>query len=395
METAAEWVGDPLGGIAALRRQSPAPLAAAAYQQAALRARAARKFSRGGSMWFTAGLLEQASGEEVARWRARRYAGSRWVADLCCGAGGDTLALAAGSQVVAVDEDPLALHLLLANARAAGVSARVHRVVARLPGFVPRAGAAFADPSRRPGGRRTRSLEAMSPPLSALLAVRGANPRLGVKLAPAAAMAELDAALAGTDHEVEAISVGGECRELVAWFGELVTARRRASLLPAGVSLAGSGEEELDIRAPGCYLYEPDAAVIRAHLVAAAAAELGAWGVDPTLAYLSANRRVDSPWAVAYRVEPPRPFSRKALVALLRQRSAADVVLKTRGFAVHPEEVRGWLRPGLQEGHRGVSPVVFLTRISGRPVMFVGERVGAGTEGTGERRDAAGGGDRP
>ena len=96
-----------------------------------------------------------------------------------------------------------------------------------------------------------------------------------------------------------------------------------------------------------------------------------------------------------YRIEPPRPFSRKALVAWLRQRGAADVVLKTRGFAVHPEEVRGWLRPGLQEGHRGVSPVVFLTRISGRPVMIVGERVGAGTEGTGERRDAAGGGNRP
>jgi len=130
--------------------------------------------------------------------------------------------------------------------------------------------------------------------------------------------------------------------------------------------------------------------VIRARLVARAAAELGAWGIDRELAYLSTDRLIHSPWAVAYQVEPPRPFSRQALVALLRERRAADVVLKTRGFAARPEELRRSLRRGLQEPGPGGCPVVFLTRLAGRPVMIVGERVGAGTQVPGEQCDAAG-----
>src|SRR5207244_660633 len=112
---------------------------------------------------------------------------------------------------------------------------------------------------------------------------------------------ELDAALGKLEHEREAVSVDGECRELVLWTGELVRSRRRATLLPCGASLTGTGEEELDIRDLGCYLYEPDAAVIRARLVARAAEELGAWGIDPRLAYLSSDHLAQSPWAQAFR----------------------------------------------------------------------------------------------
>ncbi|OLT16508.1 hypothetical protein BJF78_13855 [Pseudonocardia sp. CNS-139] len=57
-------------------------------------------------MFFTRDGLEQSSAEVVARHTARRYAGAATVADLCCGIGGDLLALAAGSAVVAVDRDP-------------------------------------------------------------------------------------------------------------------------------------------------------------------------------------------------------------------------------------------------------------------------------------------------
>jgi hypothetical protein len=184
-------------------------------------------------------------------------------------------------------------------------------------------------------------------------------------------------------HEREAISVAGECRELVVWTGALAGPLRRATLLPAGKSLTGTGEEKLDIRAPGCYLYEPDAAVIRARLVARAAEEIGAWGIDPSLAYLSAERHASSPWAASYRIEVPRPFSRKALAELLRRLRVADVVLKTRGFAGDPEALRRQVfrRAGAPGGGR--RPVVFLTRLGGRAVMIVGERLGAGTEESG------------
>ncbi|MDP9398391.1 MAG: SAM-dependent methyltransferase, partial [Actinomycetota bacterium] len=71
-----------------LRAQHPPELVAAALTQARLRARAREKFGEAAErLWFTPGGLEQATRPAVAALRARRYtaAGSRRVADLCCG----------------------------------------------------------------------------------------------------------------------------------------------------------------------------------------------------------------------------------------------------------------------------------------------------------------------
>jgi hypothetical protein len=390
IRAADELRAEPLRAIEALRRRGAPELARAAYEQALLRPRAAAKFSRAETMFFTRPLLEQASAEVVAAHRARRFADFAAAADLCCGVGGDALALAAVTRTLAVDADPLAARLTVLNAAAHGHAPALGAVVARIPEFVPRVPAAFIDPGRRresgavtPGaGGRTTRVEEMSPPLSAILSLLDALPNLGIKLSPAVSHHELDGALARLEHEREAISVAGECRELVVWTGALAGCPRRATLLPGGQSLVGTGGEELDIRAPGCYLYEPDAAVIRARLVARAAAELGAWGIDPALAYLSSDGFRALPWAAAYRIEGPQPFSRKSLTELLRRRGAGDVVLKTRGFAARPEELQRQL--GLRGGQRSVCPVVFLTRLGGRAMMIVGERVGAGTDPNGD-----------
>jgi len=78
---------------AALRRDYPAELVIAALAQHELRLRARAKFTRAEQMWLTREGLEQASAEPIARHRATRYAGRARVADLCCGIGGDLIAL--------------------------------------------------------------------------------------------------------------------------------------------------------------------------------------------------------------------------------------------------------------------------------------------------------------
>src|ERR1035438_3536216 len=109
-----------------LRRRYPADLVAAALAQHELRLQARSKFSRAMQMFFTRPGLEQSSSEVVARHRAARYAPFGRVADLCCGIGGDMLALAgAGRCVRAVDRDPLHLRMAEANAEAGGVASRV------------------------------------------------------------------------------------------------------------------------------------------------------------------------------------------------------------------------------------------------------------------------------
>ena len=101
-----------------LRRAAGAEQAAAAYETARLRRQAATKFARADRMYFTREALEQSSGERIAGYRAQRYAAYGQVADLCCGAGGDTLALARAAHVAAVHHDQLRLAMPAANARA-------------------------------------------------------------------------------------------------------------------------------------------------------------------------------------------------------------------------------------------------------------------------------------
>src|SRR5580692_9270551 len=77
-----------------LRKRHPAPLAKAAIEAALLRIKARSKFEFAAEMYFTREALEQASGDHAAAHRTKRFVPFGVVADLCCGIGGDSLALA-------------------------------------------------------------------------------------------------------------------------------------------------------------------------------------------------------------------------------------------------------------------------------------------------------------
>lgn len=373
-------VEEPLRTLASLRRHWPAEAAAAAFELASLRARASGKFGRAEEMFFEREALEQASGERIARWRARRFAGRDRVADLCCGLGGDTLALAEVTHVVAVDRDLLRLEMLRENARACDLDGQLWPVCGQVPEAAPRVGAAFADPSRRwqdarGVARRARRLDAMSPPLGALLALADRTPEMGIKLSPALDDAELAAALGGRMAELEFISDGGECREAVLWLGTLATAARRATVLPAGETRAVPPERApVPVGPPGAYLYEPDAAIVRAHLVDSLGEELGAWKLDPQIAYLSSDRLQRTPLAAAFAVHEAMPFNLRALRRALVTRGYRDVVVKKRGFPMEPEALRRELLPHLRGGAAGEA-VVLVARVGDGHLAIIGERV--------------------
>lgn len=385
---------EPLAALTALRRRFTREEATAAWEQTRLRERARVKFARAEGMFFEREALEQATGEGIAGWRARRYAGRAWVADLGCGLGGDALALARHARVIAVDRDPLRLALLRENARVYEVEGRVSLLCGLVPDAAPRVAAAFADPSRRAatsGGetRRTRSLAAMSPRLEELLPLAERIPELGIKLSPALDEAELEKRLGDRPHELEFLSDGGDCREAVLWLGGLVTAARRATVLPAGETRAiaevgawsadrrgasPNPQSDLPSRPPGRYLYEPDAAIIRAHLVGGLAAEIGAWTLDPWIAYLSADRLTRTPLADAYAIREALPFHARRVGDALAARGYSDVVVKKRGFPVEPETVRRQLLPRLRGGMGGAA-VLFLTRVGAKHLAIIAEKV--------------------
>ncbi|MFJ3933508.1 methyltransferase domain-containing protein [Streptomyces sp. NPDC090029] len=353
-----------------LRRDHPAALVSAALGQARLRQRAVAKFGAGdaGRMFFTPNGVEQSTRRSVAEHRARRFAGLgvRSVADLCSGIGGDAIALArAGITVLAVDRDPLTAATARANAEVLGLSALIQVRCADVTDIdTAPFDAVFADPARRGGRGRIFDPEAYSPPLSWAIGAARGRPHAALKVAPG-----IPHEAVPEEAEAEWISDGGEVKEAVLWFGTRPSAVR-ATLLPGGHVLHGRGLPDPEVRPPGRYLYEPDGAVIRAHLVAEAAQELDGGLIDATIAYVTSDELRRTPYATAYEITDVLPFNVKRLRALLRERGVGRLTVKKRGSAVEPEELRRKVRPqGPGEA------TVFLTRVAGAPSMLVGRPV--------------------
>ncbi|RBM19518.1 class I SAM-dependent methyltransferase [Streptomyces sp. PT12] len=359
-----------LAAATRLRRDHPPELVSAALAQARLRQRAAAKFGAdAGRMFFTPDGVEQATRAPVAEWRARRFAqlGVRRVADLCCGIGGDAIALArAGIPVLAVDRSPLACAVAQANAAALGLADLVTvRHAAVEDTDVAGCDAVFVDPARRrTTGGRVFAPEAYSPPLSWAVQAAGRVPYAALKVAPGVP----DEAIPAAASEAEWVSHRGEVKEAVLWFGTggAGAAPRRATLLPSGATVAGLARPA-PVGPVGRHLYEPDGAVIRAHLVADVAERIGGRLLDPSIAYLTTDEPRPTPFATGYEITDVLPFGVKRLRALLRERGVGRVTVKKRGFAVTPEELLRQLKP------RGPGAVtVFLTRVGAAPTMLLG-----------------------
>ncbi|MFE5965036.1 SAM-dependent methyltransferase [Streptomyces sp. NPDC056463] len=350
-----------------LRREHPAELVSAALGQARLRQRAVAKFGAEDAyrMYFTPNGVEQSTRATVGAYRAERLRGLgvRGVADLCGGIGGDALAFArAGIAVLAVDRDPLTAEVARANADALGLADLIEVRCADVTEIdTSPYDAVFVDPARRGGRGRIFDPEAYSPPLSWAVEAARTAPHAALKIAPG-----IPHEAVPEEAEAEWISDGGDVKEAVLWFGTS-PGTRRATLLPSGASLTGRGLPDPAVRPVGRYLYEPDGAVIRAHLVAEVAEELGGGLIDETIAYITADALTPTPYAAAYEITDELPFNLKKLKALLREREVGTLTVKKRGSAVEPEEIRRRVKP---KGPNAAT--VVLTRVAGAPTMLIG-----------------------
>lgn len=363
--------GDPLTAAAALRSAGvPAGLAAAALTQAELRRRAAGKFGpTAAGMFFTRAGLEQATRGVVARRRAERLraAGVATLADLGCGLGADALAAArAGIRVYGVEADPLTAAMAAANAEAAGLADLFTVECGDATAFdVTRVDGVFCDPARRKAGtgRRIFDPNAYSPPWDFVTGLAERVPHTVVKVAPG-----LDHALIPAGAEAEWVSVDGDLVEAALWCGALAEVPRRATVLRGDTAhvLTGGGDAEAPVGRPRRFVYDPDAAVVRAHLVAELAGDLDATLADPSIAYLYGDEARPTPFARCLEITDVLPFSLKRLRALLRERRVGRVEILKRGSALEPEK----LRRDLKLAGDGAASLV-LTRVAGAPTVLI------------------------
>ena len=299
-------------------------------------------------MWFTADGLEQATRPAVAA----RHAGERFaagaarsrVADLCCGIGGDLLALArAGSPgVLGVDRDPLTAAVAAANAAALGAG-RPGRGALRATSRTSTCSgvdAAFVDPARRRGARPG----ARPAPLVAAVLVRRSTWRARVRGDRRQAGARRPARRAARRRR------GGvgvrrrrrrRVRAVVRTAGR-TGARGGRPCCPSGATLTGDGQ--------------PGAAGRAGRALPRRAGRRGDPGraggrgsptrstgrlLDPTIAYLTCD--APAAHAVRHGVRGAPTCCRSALKrlrALLRERGVGRLTVKKRGTAVQARALR-------------------------------------------------------
>jgi hypothetical protein len=269
--------------------------------------------------------------------------------------------------VAGVDRDPLTVATARANIEVLGLSPLAGADEGDVTATdLSRYDAAFLDPARRSGsGRRTFDPAAYSPPFSFVADLVARVPASGVKVGPG-----IPHDLVPTGAEAEWVSDAGDVKEAALWFGPLASGgvRRRATLLPSGATVT----DDPVLGAPpvgpvGRWLHEPDGAVVRAGLVAEVAAMVGGRLLDPAIAYVTTDRDDRCPFTRRFAVELVMPFQLKRLRAMLREHGVGDVVVKKRGIAVEPEELRRRLR---LDG-RGPMRTLVLTRIGADPFAIL------------------------
>jgi len=346
---------DVLSLVSKLRKHGhSADLVANVLSQAKLRRRAQAKFGEfANTMFFTEAGLEQASRLKVAAIHAGRFrsAGINHVADLGCGIGAESLALASlDIKVSAFELDEVTAAMATYNL-AKFNNVEVAQADVTQIDLPPYAGF-FIDPARRelngPNRETTKrkfDLEDLAPSWEFVLQLSRTKATIA-KLGP------------GIDHkdipsEAEAvwISDNGDLVEAGLYFNQV----RRSEVSRAALLITPTGTHELTsphrsrTDAPlgelSEYVFEPDNSVIRSHLVGdlAIANELHLFA--PEIAYLTGSNPLVSPWLRSYRVIDNLIFDRKKLKAYLRERQIGVLEIKKRGADITPEQLRRELDP--------------------------------------------------
>ncbi|ALE92928.1 SAM-dependent methyltransferase [Arthrobacter alpinus] len=365
-----------------LRKAGHTPeLVAAALTQARLRAKAEAKFGEfAHQMLFTQAGLEQATRLSIAALHAQRFttASITSVADLGCGIGADSLAMASlDINVTAVEMDEITAACTTVNLmpfpHANVICGRAEDT--NLDGIE----GVWLDPARRTtntsGTTRLFDPEAFSPPLSFVEKLADSGRAVGVKMGPSIPHDAVPATA-----EAQWISVNGDVVEAGLYFNALARPGIRRAALVVGAHgmneltsaiVYDPAHQDVQLGPIAGYLYEPDGAVIRAGLVADLARTMGAHLIDEHIAYLCSEQPAQTPFARGYKVLEVKPFNIKALKAWVKANRIGVLDIKKRGISTTPEEVRRQLLTGSGKGPNKAT--LILTRIGDDRIAVVVE----------------------
>ena len=325
---------------------------------------------------FSLSLLQQATRQSIANYRAQLFAGRKHVLEIGTGTGSDTAALAqVVEHVTTIEGDPVAAELAKRNLALQGITnvtfvvGDAQEVVKTLPNDFD---ALFADPMRRSRtGERMKSGEDYSPPLSFLLALEVGTLR-AIKISPGLFVEPCPEGWAR-----QFVGFGEECLEQTLWFGSpivdssiAVTDRNALWAPPEKEPLAGLTETLEG------YIIEAHATLNRSQKLEAFFAEHDIQLFEQGVAYgISTTQPERSDLFASFRVIENLPYSRKKLKVVLDRLGWSNrTELKKRSFSGDIEQIRAELDLP-KHTHTSLFGVVFFFRYHGKPWALVAERL--------------------
>ena len=332
-----------------LRKSLTAIRSALVMEQAQLRIRARRKFKYANKMFFTRRGLEQASGRRLAAYKARRFRKLSNVGDVCCGIGGDLIALAkrrtgrsdtasADLRTVGVELDELTCWFAQRNIQVNSLD--LDTVNVRHTDFSDFDLAGFEglhfDPDRRIKERTVHG-NRFSPNLQAVFSRVSPQCSIAVKVAPATPCADY------FPEQIQREWIGDhrECKQQVLWHGPATVhpGHRTATYVGKGgvISQISVAESELDqtveffdsIRQ---YVFEPHPTVLAAKLTDSIARRKGLGRFASNIAYLTGDQPIDDPLLVQFEVLDVLPLNLRKTLRILQILEVGKVEIKKRGI---------------------------------------------------------------
>lgn len=322
------------------------PYLSAAITLIKLRRRAEGKFSKSSEMFFTPLSLEQATGEQISKYIASRYGHPEKIVDLTCSIGGNLIFLAAqAKETIAVDIN--SVNILCAEINAKLYQQENIKFICgdAFDNILSGADAFFIDPSReRSGKTKTRSILNCEPNLIKIVSeIFKVSHNLGVKISPAFDYQELG--LLPEVPEIEIISEDNVVKVAMLWFGKFKTCARRATCFIGDkvYSYQESDEAKSTQMAdkPLRYLYEPNKAISKAHLIEEVAHEFNLKKLNRHTSFLTSDELIKNKREIfrIWRVLSCAKFSLKDIKNELKIRKIERINIITKRFPQLPTEL--------------------------------------------------------
>ncbi len=363
-----------------LRARTTVTRAAMVIEQAQLRIRAKKKFPLAERMFFTRKGLEQSSGAEIAKYKAKRFAGVAKVADVCCGIGGDLLALIerpAAKRTVGVDVDKLACLFARKNAQIAMPSTHEHKTSIVKKPFadlsLEKYDGLHIDPDRRVNERTTVGSR-FSPSLDEVFGRVSDNQNLAIKIAPATRLAHRFPEAC----QREWIGDRRECKQQVIWCGPFTKKPgcRSATCIERDESVhhLSVPEHQVDqtivfAKKLRNYIFEPHPTVLAAGLTDAMGNRYDINRFSPGIAYLTGDHEIKNPLLCSFEIVELLPVDLRQTVQFLKRQDIGTVEVKNRG--IESVVVEKFRRMKLKGPNRAT---LILTRIGNRRVVIITRR---------------------